>query len=287
MSQAYTFIPDRFRAGLADLLTAYDYAQDSRTDPWQFAVELSQVLSAGAALADIRWLVLRGFAEHARETTVPGDSKRTFRALAPTSFPTDLYVTLTAAGASAVRSLLAGPTDPPLINKGEPAVPELGERLPTPSSIEAQCEVPSPSQARHFSQPSQVRAKGGVVTLREQPLAVEQPAAKVNSPTSGATLAPIKPVWDPSHRELRYNGKLVKRFRVPASNQIAILDAFQEDGWPEFIDDPIPPERGIDPKHRLNVTIKSLNRNQVDPLIRFHGNGNGLQVYWEAVESGS
>jgi hypothetical protein len=98
---------------------------------------------------------------------------------------------------------------------------------------------------------------------------------------------PLKPVWDPAHRELRYNGRLVKRFRVPALNQIAILDAFQEDGWPEFIDDPIPPRHGIDPKHRLNVTIKSLNRNQLDPLIRFHGNGDGLQVYWEAVESGS
>ena len=36
-------------------------------------------------------------------------------------------------------------------------------------------------------------------------------------------------------------------------------------------------------KHRLQATVKSLNRNQVAPLIRFHGNGNGLQVYWEVV----
>src|SRR5262245_11879879 len=84
MSQAYSLIPARFRAGLTDLLTAFDYAQDSQTDPWQFAVGLAEVLSAGANLADIRWLVLRGFAEHARETTVPGDLKRTFRGLAPT-----------------------------------------------------------------------------------------------------------------------------------------------------------------------------------------------------------
>jgi hypothetical protein len=93
----------------------------------------------------------------------------------------------------------------------------------------------------------------------------------------------LKPVWDNAHRELRYNGQVVKRYRVPAANQQAILEAFQEDGWPEFIDDPIPPDGEQDPKRRLNVTIKSLNRNQLAPLLRFHGNGNGLQIHWEAT----
>src|SRR5262245_46966369 len=232
MSQAYTFIPDRFRAGLAELLTAFDYAQDSQTDPWQFAMGLADVLSVGATLADVRWLVLRGYAEHARETTVPGDLQRTFRGLAPTSFPSDLHLTLTAVGAAKIRSLLAGTTAPPQ-------------------------------------------------------LANVEPVADATSPFCRVAPACLKPVWDAAHRELRYNGRLVKRFRVPALNQIAVLDAFQEDGWPEFIDDPIPPEHGIDPKQRLNVTIKSLNRNQLEPLIRFHGNGNGLQVYWEVVEAGS
>jgi hypothetical protein len=232
MCPVFAFIPDRFRAGLAELLTAYDYAQDSQTNPWQFAAGLDEVLSAGATLADVRWLVLRGFAEHARETTVPGDATRTFRALAPTSFPSDLHLALTAVGAATIRSLLAGTTAPPQLDTGEPV-------------------------------------------------------AGVESPLCRAVPQPLKPFWDAPHRELRYNGRLVKRFRVPARNQIAVLDAFQEDGWPEFIDDPIPPEHGIDPKHRLNVTIKSLNRNQLAPLIRFHGNGSGLQVYWEAVEAGS
>jgi hypothetical protein len=94
---------------------------------------------------------------------------------------------------------------------------------------------------------------------------------------------PTKPVWDRAHRELRFNGMLVKCYRVPAPNQTIILDAFQEDDWPEFIDDPIRPEPGIDPKERLKVTIKSLNRTQVNSLIRFHGNGNGLQVYWASA----
>ncbi len=91
------------------------------------------------------------------------------------------------------------------------------------------------------------------------------------------------PVWDAARRELRFAGQIVKRYRVPARNQALILEAFQEDGWPQHIDDPLPPEGEQDPKHRLQATVKSLNRNQLAPLIRFHGNGNGLQVYWEVV----
>jgi hypothetical protein len=33
----------------------------------------------------------------------------------------------------------------------------------------------------------------------------------------------------------------------------------------------LPPVAELDPKHRVKITIKSLNRNQVSPLIRFHG----------------
>ena len=86
-------------------------------------------------------------------------------------------------------------------------------------------------------------------------------------------------------RGLRYNRKVIKRFRVPAPNQELVLTAFQEMGWPRFIDDPLPPAKEQDSKHRLRVTIKSLNRHQIASLLRFHGNGNGLQVYWERVSS--
>ncbi len=234
MRQITVPIPDRFRPALAILLTAYDYAQDSQTDPWQFAVEFPELLSSGATLDDVRWLIHRGFAEHARETTIPGDEKRTFRRLAPTAFPSGVSVVLTSAGAAAIRPLVATPLPA--------APPPLGESSATPA-------LPSPGAA---------------------------PARRA--------VAFLKPEWDSGHRELRYAGRVVKRFRVPALNQIAILDAFQEEGWPEFIDDPIPPADEQDPKHRLNVTIKSLNRHQINRLIRFHGNGDGLQVHWEAVK---
>ena len=230
--QISAFIPERFKPSLMQLLTAADYAADSHADRWQFAIELSALISGGATLADIRWLELRGFAEHAKETTVPGDLQRSFRPLAPTAFPPDTCVVLSPSGASALRSA---------ITNGLAAL-----SAPAAESVVA---------------PSQVEERG--------------PVAKRP-----------KPKWDRDHRELRYNGQVVKRYRVPAHNQELILAAFEEEGWPDFIDDPLPPADEHNPKHRLQVTIKSLNRNQLVTLIRFHGNGNGLQIHWQTVAGG-
>jgi hypothetical protein len=234
MGQQSSPLPDRFRSALALLLSAFDYALDCHADPWQFAVEFPDLVSLGATIADLRWLILRGYAAHARETTIPGDRERTFRQLAPTSFPADLCITLSPAAAPTIRELLNS------------------------AALRSMPSIASP--------PSQAGA-GGVSSFSMESV---PPAA-------------LKPVWDNAHRELRYNGQVVKRYRVPAANQQAILEAFQEDGWPEFIDDPIPPDPDQDSKRRLNVTIKSLNRNQLAPLLRFHGNGNGLQIHWEAI----
>jgi hypothetical protein len=93
-----------------------------------------------------------------------------------------------------------------------------------------------------------------------------------------------KPTWDKDRRELRYRGQLVKAFRVPAPNQELILEAFEEEGWPEFIDDPLPPAPDQDPHRRLQATIKSLNRRQTTTLIRFRGNGSE-RVFWVALSA--
>ena len=74
---------------------------------------------------------------------------------------------------------------------------------------------------------------------------------------------------------------VVKRFRVPAANQEAILAVFEEEHWPARIDDPLPPHREQSPKRRLQETIKSLNRNQKKSMIRFLGDGSGQGVLWE------
>jgi hypothetical protein len=93
------------------------------------------------------------------------------------------------------------------------------------------------------------------------------------------------PVWDRDRQELRLDEVVVKQFKVPAANQERILAAFEEEGWPIRIDDPLPPVCDQDPKIRLHDTIVSLNRNQKHPLIRFYGDGTGQGVRWGRVVS--
>jgi hypothetical protein len=104
----------------------------------------------------------------------------------------------------------------------------------------------------------------------------------VSAGGSGAGQA-VRPEWDPERRVLRVGGQVVKHFRVPARNQELILTALQELGWPLYIDDPLPPVPGVNPKHRLRDTISRLNHNQQNRLIRFHGDGNGRGLWWELV----
>src|SRR5262249_38260365 len=98
------------------------------------------------------------------------------------------------------------------------------------------------------------------------------PARAVRRPT---------PSWDRDRRELRLAGALVKRVKAPAPNQEAILAAVEEEGWPPRIDDPISPQLGQDPKHRLHDTINALNRHQKSRLVGFLGDGSGQGVRWE------
>jgi hypothetical protein len=75
--------------------------------------------------------------------------------------------------------------------------------------------------------------------------------------------------------------QVVKEFKLHSPNQVTILTAFEEEGWPLKIDDPLSPHSEIDAKQRLHDTIKSLNRNQKCQLLRFRGDGTGQGVRWE------
>ena len=91
------------------------------------------------------------------------------------------------------------------------------------------------------------------------------------------------PRWDRDRRELRVGAVLVKRFKAPAANQETILAAFQEEGWPHRIDDPLPPHPDLEPKRRVHDTVNSLNRNQKTQLVRFFGDGSGQGIRWEFI----
>ena len=68
-------------------------------------------------------------------------------------------------------------------------------------------------------------------------------------------------------------------------NQETVLSAFQEEGWPHYIDDPLAPAVEQNPKQRLRDTIKGLNSNQRRRLLRFRGDGTGERVRWELIRS--
>jgi hypothetical protein len=104
----------------------------------------------------------------------------------------------------------------------------------------------------------------------------------VNSPEI-RSLGSHLPRWDHQRRQLSFDGCVVKQFRLPASNQEAVLSAFEAEGWPPSIDDPLPFVPKLQPKERLHVTIRHLNANHQNQLIRFRGNGTGEAVLWEPI----
>jgi hypothetical protein len=66
-------------------------------------------------------------------------------------------------------------------------------------------------------------------------------------------------LWAPTDNrklfELWVGDVMVKRLDIRAKSQSLILRAFQEEGWPARIDNPIPPE-GDDDKHRLREVVR-------------------------------
>lgn len=102
--------------------------------------------------------------------------------------------------------------------------------------------------------------------------------------TTVHTPAPVgsapRPRWYQDLRELRVKDTLVKRYRVPARSQEIILASFEEDNWPDRIDDPLPVTSEVDPAQRLHDAVRGLNRNQRRPLIRFERDGRGKGVCW-------
>lgn len=100
----------RLRASIALLADARAYADDQRGDRWEFAVSLNDMLANGAATNDIRWLVSKGYAEHAVETTRPNDDTRIFRPGRNLSFAKNTCIILTDSGIALATTVTGKPT---------------------------------------------------------------------------------------------------------------------------------------------------------------------------------
>lgn len=117
----------------------------------------------------------------------------------------------------------------------------------------------------------------------EPPLEEDHPGAGLGIEVGRGSPC-IEPRFHCDVRELRLGDRLVKRFRLPSPNQETILLAFQEEGWPRRIDDPLPPTPYQESSHRLRETIKSLNRHQAQRLIHFGAAGDGQGILWSRCE---
>jgi hypothetical protein len=238
------------RRGLGILRQAYEYAADVDASPRQFAVKLAEARLFGLSLSDLRWLVLKGLVEPLIETTLPNEGERSFRVIQTLQFPKRTAFVLTPAGFAASK----GEASRDEVSRDEVSVGRPASREPVANRPEqSRPEQSRPEQSRpERSRPERIR--------------------------------PIVPHWDADLQELRLDGLLLKRFKVPAPNQEIVLSVFQEEGWPVRIDDPLPPAVDQNPKRRLHDTIVSLNRTLRCPRIRFLGDGSGEGIRWTTVE---
>ncbi len=105
--------------------------------------------------------------------------------------------------------------------------------------------------------------------------------------TSDRDRAAPSPRFDLVCRTLFLGVHVVKRFRVPATNQELILRVFEEEGWPPRILDPLPQIPGVDPKKRLHDAMYRLNTRQQRPLLAFVGDGTSKGLLWRRIDVGS
>lgn len=93
--------------------------------------------------------------------------------------------------------------------------------------------------------------------------------------------APGRPNWNRERGELTFDGEVVRQIaRVnQARNIVLILDAFQEEGWPRRIDDPLPGTGGAE---RLGNTLRRLRERL--SAITFERDGTGEGITWRHLE---
>ncbi len=93
----------KFGPALALLLEAFEYAEQTSGDRWEFAVEIQHLRKLGLSRNDLRWLVRMQFVEHAREVTVRGNDGREFQSTGDLTFTKRTCFVLTPDGVDVAR----------------------------------------------------------------------------------------------------------------------------------------------------------------------------------------
>jgi PHD/YefM family antitoxin component YafN of YafNO toxin-antitoxin module len=239
---------------LKRLREANDTANACGRDPWDFAVELSQLSDFGVGTHVLRMMICRRWITHMREVSNT-ESKREFAPEPDLVLSDRSCFVITKKGFDVTTKLKASGYD--VMNE------QSNERT-------------SGDQRQELNAQRYENAGQSLNQSADQNI--------------GANRHPA-PCWDRERRELRIGNVVVKRFKWPAENQEQVLDAFEEEGWPTRIDDPLVPHPKICPKRRLHDTLKCLNRKQVNGFIKFRGDGTGqgvlLEINWESEDPAS
>ncbi len=228
--------------------------------------------------SDLRWLVRCGYLLHAREITGLDDSDRRFDSQSQSLvlYPNTCFV-LTASGLALLGRSIGDCSLPVETLHAEPLLSEIGA-CERPSAPKRQGIV---REARTGRSRTDNYADGGVAFFGLvgacESICFVPLADRFACGCRGTT------ELDADSRTFMVGEHLVKQFRVPSQNQEAVLNAFQEEGWPRFVDDPLTPLPNRQPKQRLRDTIKCLNLNQITRAIRFRGDGTGQRVAWELL----
>jgi len=114
-----------FQTGLRALWEGYRYADGLGRDRWEFAVEMEFLRAAGLNNNDLRWLLAKGYLDHAQETTAPGCTPRRFRRGKNLPLRERSSFVLTDAGVTLARAVLAVPEPNPPAREAEPPDPNL------------------------------------------------------------------------------------------------------------------------------------------------------------------
>lgn len=101
---------------------------------------------------------------------------------------------------------------------------------------------------------------------------------RLNYSPSVLQIASDKPSWNRNSGTLTLNGKLVKQVTKMglAKNAVPVLDAFEEEAWPDRIDDPT----STGNSEKLRNTVRSLNANCNG--ITFEADGTGTGFRWRS-----
>ena len=231
---------------LVHLLRAYRFAHDVQLDRWEFALSLRHLVEMGIGESDLRWLALNGYVEFADECTTFRDATRRF------------------------------PSEPEYLVQPRDLFCAYGGR--TAASFKA-------AAPQGWLQPPSLVI--GRLQPPRQPVLMPygSPPPRTFGASGSRFDSAANPHWDCKRRVLRLGRCVVKQFHRPAANQETVLAAFQEEGWPDHIDDPLRPSGEHVPRHRLGFTVRRLNDCQTERLIRFFADGTGHGICWERLSA--